>query len=98
MFGEEGMGWGRLRRKLDPDGEYGLHPGIGWIMRVAPARIPMRTRIRRRRRSPRTPPSRGDDEGRGRPDNPGLHGRDRAAEAKAKHENGGNGNGRGGRP
>jgi hypothetical protein len=26
------MGWGRIRKELDPDGELGLHPGIGSIM------------------------------------------------------------------
>lgn len=31
----DGMGWGVIRKELDPDGEFGLHPGIGWIMRGA---------------------------------------------------------------
>ncbi|HEX2883520.1 MAG TPA: hypothetical protein VHQ42_03000, partial [Candidatus Limnocylindria bacterium] len=88
-------GWGRLAKELDPDGEYGLHPGIGWIMRGADAEDDEELVVES---GAVITDAEGDDDGdagdataAGRPENPGQQGRDKAAQAR---ENAGNGQGK----
>ncbi len=86
-------GWGRLAKELDPDGEYGLHPGIGWIMRGADDEEGGEDVVEESGAVITDGDDGADDDGvtaAGRPDDPGQHGRDKAAQAR---ENGGNGNG-----
>jgi hypothetical protein len=87
MFAET-PGWGRLAKELDPDGEYGLHPGIGWIMRGADEDDDddVEELVEE---SGAVITDEGDDDGdaedataTGRPDNPGQQGRDKAAQAR----------------
>ena len=68
----DGEGWGVIRRTLDPDGEFGLHPGIGWIMRGAGEQTT--------EAATETGGGPKPDRGHGRPDDPGAHGRARAAQ------------------
>ncbi len=87
-------GWGRLAKELDPDGEYGLHPGIGWIMRGAEVEEEDAEDLVEESGAVITDGDGADDDGvtaAGRPDDPGQHGRDKAAQAR---ENGGNGEGK----
>lgn len=65
-------GWGRLARELDPEGTAGLRPGIGWIMRGDAG-------------DDASDDAADDATGFGRPDDPGAHGRSRAAAAGADH-------------
>jgi hypothetical protein len=60
----EGDGWGEIRRALDPNGELGLSSGIGWIMSGGGG----------------SGTGEGDAAARGRPENPGQQGQDRAAQ------------------
>jgi hypothetical protein len=70
----DGEGWGVIRRTLDPDGEFGLHPGIGWIMRGADDETTDADAQAQTGGSPQVKPDHG------RPDDPGAHGRARAAD------------------
>jgi len=78
----DGMGWGVIRKELDPDGELGLHPGIGWIMRGASSSETVSVTSDGAvtdAAATTEAAGGGKDHGKGKPDNPGQHGRDQAA-------------------
>lgn len=79
----DGMGWGVIRKELDPDGELGLRAGIGWIMRGASssggASVSAEGAVTDSTAAEAA--GGGKDHGKGKPDSPGQHGRDKAAKA-----------------
>lgn len=78
----DGMGWGVIRKELDADGTLGLHPGIGWIMRGAASTSSVSATTDGAvtdGSATAEAAGGGKNHGKGKPDNPGQHGRDQAA-------------------